>query len=293
VDRKIRQAEEGIRSRIEPLAWFRIRFIERAAGNGVFVIRTGASAAAPHRVSHGGTFYARGSAGNREMDIFQVREAFLRGTFAEEKIRQFRRDRIGSLDRIDSNIQGSRFVWALFHVVSMPSMMRSRLIPGATLFESARSLRIFGEGSSEGAACRFNLDGLVKGREQANTQIFRDGKVESRRYLGQINLHPTATAPPPLDLRIIRDGVRSTLKDYVRFLDALDFPPPYSVSLTLANVADIPFTGDGVSTLIADRAVLEFPEAVVVDTQTSSIASATGQLTDMLYQAFGRSGTQG
>jgi hypothetical protein len=293
VDQKIRQAEEGIRSRIEPLASFRIRYIERAAGNGVFVIRTGASAAAPHRVSHGGTFYARGSAGNREMDIFQVREAFLRGTFAEEKIRQFRRDRIGSLERIDPNIQGSRFVWALFHVVSMPSMMRSRLIPGTTLFESARSLRIFGDGSSEGAACRFNLDGLVKGREQANVQVFRDGKVESRRYLGQINLHPTAAAPPPLDLRIIRDGVRATLKDYVRFLDALEFPPPFSVSLTLANVADIPFTGDGVSTLMADRAVLEFPEAVVADTQTSSIASATGQLTDMLYQAFGRSGTQG
>ncbi len=293
VDQKIRQAEEGIRARIEPLAWFRIRYIERAGGHGVFVIRTAASAAAPHRVTKNGNFYARGSGGNREMDIFQVREAFLRGTFAEARIREFRANRIGTLERVDPRIQGSRFVWALFHVVSMPSMMRSRLIPGTTLFESAQSLRIFGEGVSDGAARRFNLDGLVKGREQANVQVFRDGKVESRRYLGQINLHPTATVPPPLDLRVVRDGIRATLKDYVRFLDALEFPPPYSASLTLSNVADIPFTGDGVTTLMADRAVLEFPEVVVVDIQTSSIATATGQLTDMLYQAFGCSGTQG
>jgi hypothetical protein len=174
----------------------------------------------------------------------------------------------------------------------MPSMTRTRLVPGSVLFESSHSLTIFGEGTAEGAGRRFNLDGLCKGRDRGNVQVFRDGKVESRRYLGQINLHPITTPPAPLDLAVVRDGVRESLRDYVRFLDALEFPPPYSASLTLANVADIPFMGHGVMTLMADRPVLELPEVVVRDTQASSIASATGQLTDILYQAFGCSGTQ-
>jgi hypothetical protein len=260
VDQKIRQAEEGIRARIEPLAWFRIRYIERSAGHGV---------CRPNRREH------RSTTSRYQERVFlcqrfsgESRNGYLPGarSFPTRDIRG--RENSGVSRKSNRHPRTSR-------CISIPSMMRSRLLPGTVLFESAQSLRIFGEGASEGAARRFNLDGLFKGREQSYVQVFRDGKVESRRYLGQINLHPTATIPPPLDIRVVRDGIRATLKDYVRFLDALEFPPPYSTSLTLANVADIPFTGDGVSTLMADRAVLEFPEVVVVDAQTSSIASAT------------------
>jgi hypothetical protein len=292
VDRKIRQIEEGIRPRIEPAAAFRIREIPRAAGPGAFVLRVPASPAAPHRVISKGIFYSRGSAGNREMDIFQVREAFLRGTLAEERIREFRRQRIATLENTDFRLQ-TRFVWALFQVISVPAMMRAtRLLSGEELSESALSLRIFGETPSAGAARLFNLDGLRKGRDRAYVQIFRDGKLESRLYLGQINTHVTAPPAEQVQLPIVRNGVRSALRDYVKCLEELGFPAPYSASLTLANVEQVSFATD-TAFVRADRAVLEIPEALVADTQASSIGSASKQITDMLYQAFGYSATEG
>jgi hypothetical protein len=61
-------------------------------------------------------------------------------------------------------------------------------------------------------------------------------------------------------------GLIETISAGLTLEPGLEFPPSYSASLTLAKVANIPFTGGGMMTLMADRAVLEFPEVVLVDT---------------------------
>jgi hypothetical protein len=289
VDQQLRKVEEGIRSRIEPLAWFRVKYVSLDGGNGAFVIRIEASVAAPHRVSKTGIFYSRGSTGNREMDIFQVREAFMRGTLAEERIRQFRTTRVAALPNTVDPLISSQNAWALFQVVSVPAMMRSRLVQADVLKESAFDVVIFGNEQSTGAPIRFNLDGVVRGRDQNKVQLFRDGKIEAQRLLSIIDhrMISGTKLPEPIELGVIRDGVREALPNYIQALQEWNFPPPYSASLTLSNMRSMPIVSSETGgNFAADRPVIEIPE-VTTEAAEPSIKKAARQITDMLYQAFG------
>jgi Putative DNA-binding domain len=293
-DRRIRNAETSIRSKIEPrVHGLRIRYVEREGKPGAFVLRVSPSSTGPHRLIQNGAFYSRGSAGNRDMDIFQVREAFLRGTLAEERIREFRAKRISGLDRTNPGLSGLQYAWALFQVVSIPALMRPQLLSGQQLYDSANSLRIF-DALGEGATRTFNLDGVKKGRGELTVQLFRDGRVEAQRRLGKAsNAIATTQAPERIPLELIRNGVRSSLKDYVHCLESLGCPPPYSISLSLVNVELFQFTARDLDVTSPDRNNMEFPDVTIPDTQIGSISSAIGSLTDMMYQAFGQAATLG
>lgn len=289
VDQQLRKVEEGIRSRIEPLAWFRVRHISLDSGKSAFIIRIEASVAAPHRVSKNGIFYSRGSTGNREMDIFQVRESFMRGTFAEERIRHFRATRAAALPNTMEPLISSQNAWALFQVVSVPAMMRSRLVQAEVLKDSAFNIAIFGSEQSTGAPVRFNLDGVVRGRDLNKVQLFRDGRIEAQRLLSVIDPRTRSGTelPEQIELGVIRDGVRKALPNYIEALQEWNFPPPYSASLTLSNMRNMSIVlSETGGSFAADRRVIEIPE-VTTDAAESSIKIAARQITDMLYQAFG------
>jgi hypothetical protein len=223
------------------------------------------------------------------MDIFQVREAFLRGTLAEERIREFRKRRIASLENIDSR-QPITMLWALFHVVSVPAMMRSTFVDARTIYDSATNLRTFG--GYPDAPVQYNLDGVRKERAASSVQVYRDGRIEGKTYLGRTQSSSNAPPGSVVVVNSVRDAVRAGLKDYVRFLEDLTFPPPYAAMLTLANTKGIMFS-TATNNVNADRDILEIPDVLIPDTQTVSLAAATLQVTDMLYQALGQSGTDG
>ncbi len=81
-DQEILRLESIIKDGLEPrVAGIRSRVLKLSSGEKVIVIRIPASMIAPHRsvISKGGKFYRRNSAGKYEMDIQELREAFIGG----------------------------------------------------------------------------------------------------------------------------------------------------------------------------------------------------------------------
>jgi len=101
-----------------------------------------------------------------------------------------------------------------------------------------------------------------------------------------MSLHPTATTPEPIRLEVVRDGIRSSLKEYVDCLWSLGFQPPYSISLTLVNIGQMNFTAHEMP-VSPDRSMMQFPEVVVTEATGPVLSKAARELTDMVYQAFG------
>ena len=292
VDQQIRKVEDAVRARIEPrVSGVEVRYIPRKGADGVFVVRVAPSASAPHRVIAGNAFYARASAGNNPMDIFQVREAFLRGALAEERAREFRKKRIADL-YVDSSQRKGQSVWTLLHIVSIPAMARSSLIDGKSLFHATFDvppLGFFGPANEQ----IYNLDGVLRQSGIQAVQTYRDGRIEGRIRLARV---PSAfevqlPAPTPVSLAQISSAVHAAVPPYTAFLNRLDFAPPYSVMLTLINTAQQDFASH-TTHVRTELEVLEIPDVTINDLQYDTIAAGCRQLTDVLYQSFGLPATE-
>jgi hypothetical protein len=290
VDQQIRKVEDAIRARIEPrVSGFGVWHIPCKNGDGVFVIRVSPSASAPHRLVEGNKFYARASAGNNPMDIFQVREAFLRGTLAEERVREFRKKRIAEL-YVAQNLRRGQAVWTLLHVVSLPAMGRSSFIDGKKLYDAAFEvppLGAFGPANPQ----IYNLDGILRQSEIHAVQIFRDGRIEGKIRHAHVPTLGMQTPNPPIALAQIGLAVHTALPKYASLLSDLDYAAPYSAMLTLINTSQQDFASH-TSNQRTDLEILEIPDVTIIDLQADTLAAGCRQLTDVLYQSFGLPATE-
>jgi predicted HTH transcriptional regulator len=71
--------ENMIRDGIEPRLTVRMQWVPLTTGNGILVLRIPASLVAPHRVRFkaSGKFWSRNSRGKYEMDVHELRHAFM------------------------------------------------------------------------------------------------------------------------------------------------------------------------------------------------------------------------
>lgn len=84
---------DGLQERLRTL---HMRFVRLSSGSSVLVIRVPRSWSGPHRVvlAGGGHFYARNSGGAYQLDVPQLRSAFLLAQSVGERIRDFREQRL-------------------------------------------------------------------------------------------------------------------------------------------------------------------------------------------------------
>lgn len=94
-DTQILRIENLLRDCVDPRPTsYRLRWIETAPGQGVLLIRVGASLAAPHgvRPKQSKGFFVRNSAGKHEMDAHELRQAFTATEHLTGRLREFHQD---------------------------------------------------------------------------------------------------------------------------------------------------------------------------------------------------------
>jgi hypothetical protein len=241
----------------------------------VFIVRVPKSWIGPHRVQSNAKFYARSSGGAYELDVPQLRQAFGFAASLQEKITDFRTDRIGLFLGEGAPaplVEGVRVVLHLIPLMSIASTA-SYSVPQ---YQAVSQDLIPAVGGSD---YYLNFDGIVvvSGRSEngyrAYTQFFRSGIIEfvhvyeprdNRRFL------PSAAYERTL-LRCYQQGV----KIYRQFQAA----PPVYAFLTLIRAKGYYL---GVSQEMAfwngqprevDRDVLLIPnvEIVSLDQQPTAI----------------------
>ena len=183
-----RRLDDMIRHGIAPRFQYQKREITGWGDDGsgfIILIRIPKSFSSPHMVIYGGAsrFYSRSSAGKHQLDVQEIRSAFLATESQAERIKRFREDRIAKILADETPVILTSQHRLVLHVIPVPSFMnRDRIDFGernhslSALFPTLNPL-LGGGGDSH----RFNLDGSLLFYMPtcfSYRQLFWDGTVE-------------------------------------------------------------------------------------------------------------------
>jgi hypothetical protein len=153
-------------------------------GNAALVIRVPRSFARPHMVTFKGSsrFYSRTSAGKYQLDVTELRTAFLHSETFAEGARKFRTERLGGIIAAETPVKLKAPPFAVLHLIPASAFDPSSRPYISELAGKADRLRpVMVGGGFHGP--RYNFDGLLthdasQGVANSYAQLFRSGTIE-------------------------------------------------------------------------------------------------------------------
>lgn len=243
-DEAIGRIENLLRDSIQPrLAGVQLRALQLSNGNHVLLVRAPRSFSAPHMVRHHGVtrFCGRNTNGKYDLDVHELRSAFLASETMAERLRNFRIDRINKLVAGDASL-----VLTSQHLLVLHLMPIMGARPDIRV--SSAELRKLSDGAfprpigSRSWGPTFNLDGLLvssgwgENKHHGYVQVFRNGFIESAE--SQL-LNPKREIGSTERLIPSIAWEKHLLEAFPSHLGALaflGFQPPYVASISLLNV---------------------------------------------------------
>ncbi|MDX1963933.1 MAG: ATP-binding protein [Pirellulales bacterium] len=178
--------ENVIRTGIAPRIKIQIReFTLENDGGFIFLIRVPKSLSAPHMVTYKNSsrFFTRNSAGKHQLDVEEIRSAFLANEAHAERIKRFREERLARIVADETPVLLMSTSRMVLHIVPIESFINRHRFD---LSSAYNQLRIsFPLIRNHGNEFRYNIDGFLNFQCEENspskgyTQIFSNGTVES------------------------------------------------------------------------------------------------------------------
>ena len=304
-DEAISRIENLLRDAVQPrLSGVKIHALALKNGNHALLLRTPRSFSAPHMVRHQGVtrFCGRNSNGKYDLDVHELRSAFLASETLSERLRAFRMDRINRLLSGSAPVPlGGRqlLVLHLLPVVGARADTRIATSSFNSLLGEKAPRPIAAHGWSSG----FNFDGLIvsssreENRYHAYVQITRSGFLES--------VDSSTLAPVPAQHRggdpqrfissvAWERRIIDALPSYLKALSGLNVPPPYVASISLLNVRGYSmYVGSGYSSTgprAVDRDHLMTDE-ILIESVTESPGRLLRPLFDQVWNGCGWHGS--
>ncbi len=271
IDQEILRIDSIIRTGLAPRVRHTTRAIRLATGRYVLVIRAERSWYGPHRVVFKGDsrFWARTTNGKYELDVTDLRNAFLFANTVTDKIAAFRAERVIALENGHPLVPLATGSLLVMHCLPLESFGGAASFDVLTLPARYPSLKPMGRRLA-GWGPRINFEGIiyVAAGEPASayTQIYRNGVIEAVAeglLTGFVdNLIPS----------MLYEG---TLLDYwptcITIMTQLGCSPPVVIGISLIGVRGAKLATD-VNTQMAmgpmtpiNRDVLMLPDVLVED----------------------------
>jgi hypothetical protein len=220
---------------LEPkLSGCKARAIQLSDGGCIVALSIPESWSKPHRVKTNNHFYIREGPRKRQLEIPEIKMAFLNSENPKRKITDFRADRIGKIISGDGPVKIAEGIVQIMHVVPLQALLTDLSLDIATVNE----LRVPVMSSMHGLSSRINLDGVVTHRvitengSGSYTQIFRNGFVESVRVFPRSVESGSLILPSTAYEREIIDYLRELKRTFA----ALEINGPIILLYSLLNV---------------------------------------------------------
>ena len=283
--------EQILGSNIEPrLPNVGLRDVRLSNGRWCLVIRVPQSWAQPHAVvkDQSRKFWARHSSGNFVMDVGQLRTAFTLSANVEERIRDFR---IQRLNHLQASEEGSARV--VFHLIPVSAFTTSSRFDLSIIRSNGN---YYQDLLRWGYNARHTLDGLIYCHAPSANQIppgnfvlfFKNGAVEA------VETHETQTGGErhPYFAGFAYDRILvENLRRLIGLQRALGVEPPIFVMLTIVGVSGWSIWVDAFRYAVDtahpfDRDLLPLT-AIMVDDLGTPPAVVMKDILDELWQASG------
>jgi len=286
-DNEILRFDSIIRTGLSPRIRHSTRAVTLANGLCVFIIRVEQSWYGPHRVVFKGDsrFYGRTTNGKYELDVTDLRNAFLFTNTVTEKIATFRSERVIALENgrtLAPLADGPKLV---LHCIALESFGAK---PQYDVLE-LDSIQPMYLRDLSGWGLRINFEGricIASGEPScAYTQVYRNGVIEAVR-VGVLNSSGRPGFIPSLSYE---EAIVTYLPQCFQIMRTLGCNPPILVGISLIGVRGLRLSVDelrmGLSAPI-DRDVLMLPEIVVEDLSTPA-PPLLKPILDLVWNACG------
>lgn len=269
-------------------------------GNTVLIIRVPRSFAAPHMIRHQGVtrFCGRNSNGKYDLDVHELRSAFLANETLSERLKGFRLERVNKLQNSNMPVKMTGEHLLVLHLLPIVGT-RSNFRLSNTDFQRATDRSLPGTMTGGGGGSSYNFDGLIVTSMRSDnlcnsyTQVLRNGfleAVESR------TLEPTPLGREGGELHkiipslVFEQRYMNVLSSAFKAFSELQLPPPYVLSLSLLNVKEyLMFAGWGYeygNTRPVDREHL-LTEEVLIESLSENAGKILRPLFDQIWNACG------
>ena len=245
VDAEVRRLESILQDGLAPrISGLRVVPIDGFANGSIILIRVPKSWNSPHMVifKRASKFFARSSAGKYQLEVDQIRSAFIASESLAERIRQFRSDRIAKIIADETPVHLEQNPKIVLHVLPLESFNSGISLDVSKIQEtSAQEMLNLKPMNSHGWSYRYNFDGLCRYCKSSDdqtaysyVQAFRNGCIES---VDAFMLNRT----DPKNKNIIpcigyEEELIEILRSYLDLHRALEFNPPVLVMLSFLNV---------------------------------------------------------
>jgi hypothetical protein len=284
--------QDLIRDAIDP----RIPAVEVTAVDGyergpVVVLRVHQSWNAPHMVTfkRWSRFFARDAGQRHQMDVLELREAFVAAERAFQQVRGFRDTRIKKIVERDAPVMLHRHPMAVIHVLPLGLSFSSRRLDPRDVQPHVRGL--FSEDFVYSGNIRFNLDGLLVASNalpnaptDAYIQVFRDGGVEAVATFSVVNEPSSTIYGNQFEGAIVR-----FTESVGTFRQNLRLEAPCVVSVALLEVMGVSLEANRAMGRRFDRELVSLPETVLLEFE--KVATALRPTIDTMWQAAGWQGS--
>jgi len=276
---------------------------------------------APHMVTYKNysRFFARNSNGKYQLDVSEIRQAFLLSETVVEKIRNFRVDRITQVESGDALITEHEFGKVILDIIPLLAFESGFELDLSGYYREVNNLRLLDYGSR--TSKRYNFDGYIhyvfkKIEEEEKKekkedeiykihgflQVFRNGIIE---LVDGVYLHPSNSPQIKEEWgtdRIIpithfEENIIGLVFDYVSFVKKAGIDPPIVICLSLLSVGGYIIPVDrGMPPMPIDRNNLIIPEMIIDDYEIcksdEEMAKVMKPIFDTIWQAGGFSGSR-
>ena len=242
-DKDTLRIESVVRDGIAPrIVGLRVRRVALSSGSSVVVIRVPNSLNRPHMVvfKQWSRFYSRNSAGKYQLDVHELRSAFVASESVTERIRQYR------IERIDTILQGNTpkplagKSYLCIHMIPISAFDPSFSFDITNVQERGEALWPIGRHSW---GPRVNLDGLLSfapvrtGGALGYAQLFRNGVIEAVDcdMLAPLESHRQRPEKCIPSIAYERDIIRA-VDGYIKFYKKYEMPTPVLIGLSILNV---------------------------------------------------------
>jgi hypothetical protein len=302
-DESIARLENMIRSGIAPRMAVHSCAIKLVNSQTAIVMRIPKSLAPPHMVTFGGTsrFYSRTSNGKYQLDVHEIRAAFLGPETTAESIRNFQFDRISRIRARETPIPLQQGPCTVLHILPLTAFGTSTRYDVTALKRNANMYLALAPLFQDNVNnSRINFDGLcmydVAGKQPSGgfLQLYKTGIIETAdtHLISAAEKYGKGKFIPSLAFegRLFR-----SLRKYLPVLKSLGVDPPLMIMLSLTDVrgytmATKDYAGFPDGGMPFDRDVL-LPQEVLMDSYSADLTLVMKPLLDEVWNSVGFDGS--
>ncbi len=289
-DAEIRRLENIIRDGIKPrIPGVSLWAIHLPTSRDVIIIYIPISWASPHIVAfkNDSKFYSRNSAGKYQLDVSELRAAFVLSETTTERIRNFRIERLSKIVAGETPVRLNPTPKIILHIIPFGAFNPASRFSVSSLANDIGRLQPI---SAAGWNSRHNFDGYLSFADSLTyLQVFRNGNIEAvnASIIETVDRRLTIPTIPSL---LFEEKLLDALPRFLSIQRQLGVEPPLFIMLSLLGVSGyrmgVDSRLDSTFGYPIDRDALILPE-IIVENFECNPSDVMRPIFDALWNAAG------